>query len=335
MLTLNNFCTPLPDNEITGSKYTNDEILNAVGIIQLNNKNRETEKAMSMLIKQFYNYIVKCATAIDAANVDDKIIAGCEGLLYAARNFDLSKGSKFFTYAYTCISGYMKWDFRHGRLIKIPSTKIQELRKPENAEEFRRLSNPLSLNTGIGNSDSEENKKEHETFLSDGIDYEEESVSSTYYAGAADIMKEIIMQETDEACPGVTYADIYCHVNELFGYTFMKPRDAADYFGISENNIRNRCRRIKQRIYSNRKLRNYIDFKDPYATPIDIPSVYSDRYGQMFLNLSYKRTRKVSAPKRTPLPEFLPNSMSIADYKKDYQLRKEEAKREQLSFDFD
>lgn len=334
MLTLNNFCSPLHDKEITGSKYTNNEILNAVGIIQMNNKNRETEKAMSMLIKQFYNYIVKCATAIDAFNVDDKIIAGCEGLLYAARNFDLSKGAKFFTYAYSCISGYMKWDFRHSRLIKIPSTKLSELRKPENAEEFRKLSNPLSLNTGMGDSDSEENDKDHESFVSDGINYEEGAISSAYYEKAGEIMKKIIMEDTDEACPGVTYGDIYCHVNELFGYTFMNPRDAADYFGINVNTIKKHCKRIKQRIYSNRKLRKYIEYKDPFKAKLDKPKVYSDRYGQIFFNFTYRKTRRIPTPVRKPVPDLLLNNMSIADYKKDYKLRKEEAKKEQLTLDF-
>lgn len=272
MITNTSLNAVLPKNERGSYTYSLDEINEAVRIIQTNETGFKYERAMGRLIKQFYPFIVKSAARLDAANIEDKIMAGCEGLLYAARRFDLDSTTKFFSFAYNYITGYMKMDFRSTRLIKVTPTMEKELKKPGNEVAYGNVTSPLSLDKISDKVAKSDNRKSLENILSDGISYEDTALQNADAAVTNKILKDIIFKAgEDEAVDGLTWAEIFCHLNGLFDYCQMSMDELLNFFNIPVNyksRIRSRCHVIKNKIRESWKLKKVMGFNFNYVPPV-------------------------------------------------------------------
>ncbi len=272
MLTEKNFTAALPKNEKGSHIYTTEEINEAVRTIQSGVQGREYETAMSRLIKQFYPFILKTALKLDKGNCDDKIMVGCEGLLYAARRFNLESGNQFFTFASLYISGYMKMDFRSTRLIKLTSTMEKELKKPGNAVAYSNVTCPLSLDKIAEKISDSDNKKGLEDLISDGISYENLAVDGIGEECVNRVLEKVVFSAgEDEAYAGLTWAETYCHLNGLFGYCRMSMKEFLEFFDIPknrENDIRMHCRKIKNAIKNSCKVRKALEIPYDYEPPV-------------------------------------------------------------------
>ena len=269
MITNTSLNATLPKNERGSYTYSLDEINEAVRVIQTNESGREYERAMGRLIKQCYPYIVKTAAKIDIANIEDKIMAGCEGLLYAARRFNLESGNKFFSFAYNYISGYMMMDFRSTRLIKVTSTMEKELKKPENAVAYGNVTAPLSLDKISNEVAKSDNRKSLENILSDGISYEDVAIEAADASVKNKILKDIVFEAgSGEAFNGLTWAEIFCHLNGLFDYCEMSMQELLSFFDIPEDRqgvIRAHCRKIKKSIRNSRRMKDVLGLTHVYT----------------------------------------------------------------------
>ena len=272
MLTEKNFTTALPREERGSRTYTSDEINEAVRTIQSGVTGLEYERAMSRLIKQFYPFILKTALKLDQGNCDDKIMVGCEGLLYAARRFNLESGNQFFTFASLYISGYMKMDFRSTRLIKLTSTMEKELKKPGNAIAYSNVTCPLSLDRIAEKISDSDNKKGLEELLSDGISYENLTIDGIESESVNQVLEKVVFAAGEgDAYAGLTWAETFCHLNGLFGYCRMTMKEFLEFFDIPkncENDIRMHCRKIKTAVKNSCKVRKVLEIPYDYVPPV-------------------------------------------------------------------
>lgn len=142
-----------------------NEIIECINIVK-NSKNRiERNEAMRKIIEQYTPYLKKAVKKGDPWGEEDAFASALEGLYDAVKNFDTTKSNKFFSYAYSVISGKIHTNLRDGRAIRIPNTELKRLRKEENRGEYNRKTTLLSLNNHAFNEEGVE--------LEERITYEE------------------------------------------------------------------------------------------------------------------------------------------------------------------
>lgn len=260
MLALQDLCYNLPKEEQGNYTYSKREIDDAIMTLQTQPKNKQSNLAMSRLIKKFYPFMAKSAYSLDSDNFDDKMIAGCEGLLYAARNFDFEQKNNFFTYAHNCITGYMKDDSRDGRLIHITSTSMKELKKPGNEQKRAYALRPDSLNRLVYDNSKGENSTEWEDSVTDS---EPDAVDQLYEKQMIELLQKEIYKDDSIAYGDVTYADIYCQHKGLLDNTSVSLRSCAEAYNLDLAVLQEKIDIIRDRINRSEELRNYFEYTGP------------------------------------------------------------------------
>ena len=299
MLSLSNFCTkentaPV-ETESTGKiKYDRRKIEDAVIVLQTQPKGRATDQAMSTLIKQFYNFIAKNALKIDPMNYDDKFIAGCEGLLYAARNFNFEEDTQFFTYAHNCITGYMHQDTRDGRLIHITSTSLRKLKQPGNEKMYTYAMNPISLNNAAYDSDGTDDSDELEEYIAD--DSLPDTIETIYNDKTEQLLRDIIYENDRTANGDVSYADLYCRYKGLFGNPKTSITMCAQDYDIDPDDLKRNFTRIRRHIKNNLELRSHLNITSMKSKKQGISAVVTEvplgRREQLIRSREEEKARK-------------------------------------------
>ena len=117
---LNLYVSELHDNTLS-----NEEVLELCRRIT-----EGDQDAKKILIENNLKLVLYIAHKYDGCglSLSDLIQEGNLGLMHACVSFDSTKGVKFSTYAYFCISGYIKRALsNYGRIIRVPSDLILEL----------------------------------------------------------------------------------------------------------------------------------------------------------------------------------------------------------------
>lgn len=109
--------------------------------------------AMNKVIHQFLPYINKTVFALCPESIEEGKSAAIEGLYHAMRKYNPASGNNFFTYAYNCISGYIRMAQRDGRLVRIPNKELDRLRRPENRDDYIKMTNYISLDHPVSKDD--------------------------------------------------------------------------------------------------------------------------------------------------------------------------------------
>ena len=99
-----------------------------------NNTGEEAQNALQQLILWNGNMVTKIisekypATNTNPSQREDAMMVGLQAIMEAAKDFDLSRGTKFSTYAWKCIwSEIAKEHVESSRTIKLPSDKFYEM----------------------------------------------------------------------------------------------------------------------------------------------------------------------------------------------------------------
>lgn len=235
-----------------------DETLEAVEVLKERKQNREADKAITKLTKQFYPYILKTALQVSPNAPEDSIMAGIEGLIYAAQNYDKNTGTKFITYAFLCIYGYIHRDKRDSRIIKISNDKMNDLKNnlddAKKGIELKNITSHLSLNNFI-NRESESSGNEFSDFLV-APENEGQIIDDLYYQPIYKRMKEIIFDNRNPE--DKLYSTLYCHIKGLFDYDYISFKDAVKNYNLNEKKLRDKCKNIDSRLRRDTILKDLI-----------------------------------------------------------------------------
>lgn len=271
-----------------------DEILDAVNTLQLRKQTREADKAITKLSQQFYPYIYKTALKASPTTLEDSITAGLEGLVYAAQHFDKKAGTKFITYAFLCIYGYIYRDKRDTRVIKLSNNVINKFKNSDDKDDeirFKNLSSLLSLNSHIGNNEDRESK-DYLEYLSTGNE-EDSVIEDVYNKKIYARMKEIIYNNRNKEDD--FYSDIYCHMKGLFDKKYIPLKTFLEKYNLKESFVRSKCKNIDSRLRGDRVLRELLseDGRRPKQRRKRDTSIWSNintayyvaKNGQLFFNI--------------------------------------------------
>ena len=271
-----------------------DEILDAVSVLQLKKKSREADRAITKLTTQFYPYIYKTALKASPTTLEDSITAGLEGLVYAAQHFDKNAGTKFITYAFLCIYGYIYRDKRDTRVIKLSNNVVNKFKNSQDKDDeikFKNVSSLLSLNAHIGNEESSESK-DYLEYLSDGNE-EEKVIEDVYNKKIYARMKSVIYNNRNKE--NDLFSDIYCHSKGLFDKEYIPLKTLLNKYSLDERFVRSKFKNIDDRLRRDEELRKLLaeDGRVPKQRRKRDTSIWANinsayyvaKNGQLFFNI--------------------------------------------------